>query len=69
MPFTTMGTKSFVFGKTMENLDADFEYESYDNPTADDGLGYMQLTVQLQTGSYCGTVHKEESNDRKYGTW
>lgn len=41
MPFTTMGTKSFVFGKTMENLDADFEYESYDNPTADDGLGYM----------------------------
>ncbi|XP_004294266.1 PREDICTED: uncharacterized protein LOC101297415 [Fragaria vesca subsp. vesca] len=41
MPFTTMGMKSFVFGKTMENLDADFEYESYDNPTADDGLGYM----------------------------
>ncbi|PRQ34524.1 putative ribosomal protein S18 [Rosa chinensis] len=40
MPFTTMGTKSFVFGKTMENLGEDFEYESYDNPTADDGLGF-----------------------------
>ena len=40
MPFTTMGTKSFIPGKTMENLDEDFEYESYENPTADDGLGY-----------------------------
>ncbi|KAK9280689.1 hypothetical protein L1049_014387 [Liquidambar formosana] len=26
MPFTTMGTKSFVFGKTMEALGEDFEY-------------------------------------------
>ncbi|RVW66201.1 hypothetical protein CK203_047389 [Vitis vinifera] len=26
MPFTTMGTKAFVFGKTMEDLDEDFEY-------------------------------------------
>ncbi|XP_050368228.1 uncharacterized protein LOC126786440 [Argentina anserina] len=40
MPFTTMGTKSFTFGKTMENLDADFQYDSYDNPTADEDLGY-----------------------------
>lgn len=30
MPFTTMGTKSFVFGKTMEARDEDFEYETYD---------------------------------------
>ncbi|KAH0721678.1 hypothetical protein KY290_005892 [Solanum tuberosum] len=27
MPFTTMGTKHFVFGRTMEDLDADYEYE------------------------------------------
>ncbi|KAJ9698692.1 hypothetical protein PVL29_007652 [Vitis rotundifolia] len=26
LPFTTMGTKAFVFGKTMEDLDEDFEY-------------------------------------------
>ncbi|KAM3701433.1 hypothetical protein ACB098_05G171500 [Castanea mollissima] len=31
MPFTTMGTKSFVFGKTMEARDEDFEYETYDS--------------------------------------
>ncbi|XP_023512473.1 uncharacterized protein LOC111777218 [Cucurbita pepo subsp. pepo] len=31
MPFTTMGTKSFVFGKTMEDLDKDYEYEVFDN--------------------------------------
>ncbi|KAF8039126.1 hypothetical protein BT93_B1621 [Corymbia citriodora subsp. variegata] len=30
MPFTTMGTKSFVFGKTMENLDEDYEYEAFE---------------------------------------
>ncbi|KAL3326770.1 hypothetical protein AABB24_037457 [Solanum stoloniferum] len=30
MPFTTMGTKHFVFGRTMEDLDADYEYEMYD---------------------------------------
>ncbi|XP_020208467.1 uncharacterized protein LOC109793408 [Cajanus cajan] len=27
MPFTTMGTKSFVFGRNMKNLDNDFTYE------------------------------------------
>ncbi|KAL0732431.1 hypothetical protein Bca4012_008640 [Brassica carinata] len=27
MPFTTMGTKAFAFGRTMENRDQDFEYE------------------------------------------
>ncbi|XP_010487230.1 PREDICTED: uncharacterized protein LOC104765241 [Camelina sativa] len=32
MPFTTMGTKAFQFGKTMENRDQDFEYEApYDD--------------------------------------
>ncbi|XP_059430000.1 uncharacterized protein LOC132163648 [Corylus avellana] len=39
MPFTTMGTKSFVFGKTMENLDGDFEYESYDSQMIADADG------------------------------
>lgn len=28
MPFTTMGTKSFIFGRTMESLDDDFAYRS-----------------------------------------
>jgi hypothetical protein len=31
MPFTTMGTKSFVFGTTMQSQDEDFQYRSYDN--------------------------------------
>lgn len=39
LPFTTMGTKSFVFGKTMENLDEDFEYESYDRQIIADADG------------------------------
>ena len=26
-----MGTKSFVFGKTMENLDEDYQYDIYDD--------------------------------------
>ncbi|XP_017238108.1 uncharacterized protein LOC108211109 [Daucus carota subsp. sativus] len=30
MPFTTMGTKHFRYGKTMESLDADYEFETYD---------------------------------------
>nr|KYP33383.1 hypothetical protein KK1_045764 [Cajanus cajan] len=28
LPFTTMGTKSFVFGRNMKNLEKDFAYES-----------------------------------------
>ncbi|XP_048140140.1 uncharacterized protein LOC115755305 [Rhodamnia argentea] len=35
MPFTTMGTKSFVFGKTMENLDVDYEYEAFEGMGGD----------------------------------
>ncbi|KAK1587856.1 hypothetical protein Q3G72_017527 [Acer saccharum] len=31
MPFTTMGKKSFVAGKTMEDLDTDYGYEIYDS--------------------------------------
>ncbi|CAK9164198.1 unnamed protein product [Ilex paraguariensis] len=31
MPFTTMGTKQFVFGKTMEDLDEDYEYDTFDS--------------------------------------
>ncbi|KAA8543728.1 hypothetical protein F0562_022095 [Nyssa sinensis] len=30
MPFTTMGTKQFVFGQTMEDLDEDYEYDTYE---------------------------------------
>ncbi|XP_057483265.1 uncharacterized protein LOC130770006 [Actinidia eriantha] len=30
MPFTTMGTKQFIFGNTMEDLDKDYEYDTYD---------------------------------------
>ncbi|XP_038901583.1 uncharacterized protein LOC120088393 [Benincasa hispida] len=37
MPFTTMGTKSFLFGKSMENLDTDFAYEVPDDNTDADG--------------------------------
>lgn len=29
MPFTTMGTKAFVFGQTMEDLDKDYEFDGY----------------------------------------
>jgi len=28
MPFTTMGTKSFVYGRTMESHEEDFAYET-----------------------------------------
>eukprot|EP01018_Ginkgo_biloba_P001988 Gb_13637 [translate_table: standard] len=30
MPFTSMGKKAFVFGKTMEDLDEDYEFDHYD---------------------------------------
>ncbi|OMO84334.1 Ribosomal protein S18 [Corchorus capsularis] len=37
MPFTTMGTKRFVFGRTMEDQDEDYSYESLDtNPEEND---------------------------------
>ncbi|KAF8396110.1 hypothetical protein HHK36_017722 [Tetracentron sinense] len=36
MPFTTMGTKQFFFGKTMEDLDEDYEYDNYDTRNAAD---------------------------------
>lgn len=39
MPFTTMGTKHFVFGRTMEDLDADYEYEMYDPNFVDSEAG------------------------------
>lgn len=35
MPFTTMGTKSFVYGKSMQNLDKDYEYKVFDNQADD----------------------------------
>ncbi|KAF9680574.1 hypothetical protein SADUNF_Sadunf06G0135900 [Salix dunnii] len=36
MPFTTMGTKSFVFGTTMQGQDEDFQYRSYDHSVDDE---------------------------------
>ncbi|XP_074289899.1 uncharacterized protein LOC141615481 isoform X1 [Silene latifolia] len=33
LPFTTMGTKAFEVGKTMQNLDQDFEVDPYENPS------------------------------------
>ncbi|KAK9065940.1 hypothetical protein SSX86_015342 [Deinandra increscens subsp. villosa] len=36
MPFTTMGTKHFAYGRTMEDLDKDYEYEVYDHNFVDD---------------------------------
>lgn len=35
MPFTTMGTKAFVHGKSMENLDKDFDLDGYGTPVID----------------------------------
>lgn len=35
LPFTTMGTKQFVFGRTMEALDEDYQLDVY-GPAADD---------------------------------
>lgn len=43
MPFTTMGTKSFVFGRTMEDLDRDYEYEIYDSQMDGDVDGKDQF--------------------------
>eukprot|EP00257_Ricinus_communis_P021224 XP_015580655.1 uncharacterized protein LOC8288656 isoform X1 [Ricinus communis] len=45
MPFTTMGTKSFVFGKSMQDLDEDYEYESFDRRTIDDTVGEGPLAA------------------------
>ncbi|KAK7266830.1 hypothetical protein RIF29_19487 [Crotalaria pallida] len=36
MPFTTMGTKSFVYGVTMESLDKDYAYASIDRNMHDE---------------------------------
>ncbi|KAI3749881.1 hypothetical protein L2E82_20499 [Cichorium intybus] len=35
MPFTTMGTKHFIYGRTMQDLDKDYEYEVYDQNFVD----------------------------------
>ncbi|KAL2507265.1 Ribosomal protein S18 [Forsythia ovata] len=36
MPFTAMGTKQFIYGKTMESLDEDYSYETYDRNFVED---------------------------------
>ncbi|KAK7320759.1 hypothetical protein VNO77_30530 [Canavalia gladiata] len=48
MPFTTMGTKSFVFGRTMENLDDDYAYQS--NIRTMDGEPDMQSNTRTMDG-------------------
>ncbi|KZV33038.1 hypothetical protein F511_03304 [Dorcoceras hygrometricum] len=35
MPFTTMGTKQFTYGRTMEDEDVDFGYEIYEHDFVD----------------------------------
>ncbi|CAH1446954.1 unnamed protein product [Lactuca virosa] len=35
MPFTTMGTKHFIYGRTMQDLDKDYEYEVYEQNFVD----------------------------------
>ncbi|KAJ4749469.1 30S ribosomal protein S18 [Rhynchospora pubera] len=36
MPFTSMGTKTFVFGKNMKDQDEEYEYSTYDDHTGFD---------------------------------
>lgn len=40
MPFTTMGTKQFIYGTTMEDEDRDFEYQTYDHSFVNDARGH-----------------------------
>lgn len=44
MPFTTMGTKQFRYGDTMEDMDRDFEFEStYDHNFVEEGADAWSL--------------------------
>ncbi|KAL8225139.1 hypothetical protein R6Q57_017696 [Mikania cordata] len=36
MPFTTMGTKHFAYGRSMQDLDKDYEFEVYDHNFVDE---------------------------------
>ena len=36
LPFTTMGTKHFQFGKSMEDFDEDFDIEGFYGPRVND---------------------------------
>lgn len=40
MPFTTMGTKAFIFGKSMVDTAEDFEYRNYGGPRASFGADH-----------------------------
>ncbi|RAL38581.1 unnamed protein product [Cuscuta campestris] len=42
LPFTTMGTKQFVYGRTMENLESDYAYESYYHNFVDDTDAHVE---------------------------
>ncbi|KAK4387311.1 hypothetical protein Sango_2337700 [Sesamum angolense] len=44
MPFTTMGTKQFIYGTTMEDEDRDFEYHTYDHSFVNDDRGNTVAT-------------------------
>ncbi|XP_050208764.1 uncharacterized protein LOC126659516 [Mercurialis annua] len=48
LPFTTMGTKSFIFGQTMENLPEDYEYQTF-GPRTPAGAGDEVEADPLET--------------------
>lgn len=53
MPFTTMGTKSFAFGRPMGNLENDFTYQTFGDEYVDGDHTFDDLAA------------KDEDNDRK----
>jgi Ribosomal protein S18 len=38
MPFTSMGTKTFLFGKNMKDADEEYEYNTYDDQVGIDDM-------------------------------
>ncbi|KAL2544814.1 Ribosomal protein S18 [Forsythia ovata] len=52
MPFTTMGTKQFIYGKTMEGLDEDYSYETYDRNFVEDETIYdLRVVIDVRKTS------------------
>lgn len=42
MPFTSMGTKPFIFGKNMKDADEDYEYNTYDDQAGIDDMAGVE---------------------------
>lgn len=40
LPFTTMGTKEFIYGRSMEHNDKDFEFETYNDDVDSSEFGH-----------------------------